>query len=102
MEVKIKRDPIYERIGLDLVRKTVVSIQQAYKGANIPVETPWGEVILTIPQSSQGGQKLRLKGRGIQQGKKRGDLFVQIAIRIPKKQDSKILELVEALEKIEA
>jgi curved DNA-binding protein len=44
--------------------------------------TPEGDVELTIPPGSQGGRKLRLKGRGLP-GSQPGDLYAALSIALP-------------------
>ncbi|MFD1218073.1 MULTISPECIES: DnaJ C-terminal domain-containing protein [Microbulbifer] len=55
---------------------------EAALGAKVPVSIPDGEVQLTIPANSRGGNKLRLKGRGIP-AKEPGDLYVVLDIVTP-------------------
>jgi DnaJ-class molecular chaperone len=98
LEIKIKKDKAYERKGLDLEKTENLTIGQAYKGAVVPIDTPWGQVKMSIPPGTQGGQKLRLKGKGIKKGKAQGDLYVLMNIRIPVQQDKDVEEAIEIIE----
>ncbi|MDD5308136.1 MAG: J domain-containing protein [Deltaproteobacteria bacterium] len=98
LEIRIKPDPAYQRQGLDLVKRETVTVGQAYHGVVVKVETPWGQGKLTIPPGTQGGQKMRLKGQGVRRGAARGDLYVQIGIRVPTRQDEQTAAAVDKLE----
>jgi curved DNA-binding protein len=98
LEIRVKSDAVYQRQGLDLVKRESVTVGQAYHGATVKVSTPWGQGKLTIPPATQGGQKMRLKGQGVRRGTEQGDLYVQIAIRIPTRQDAETATTVDKLE----
>jgi curved DNA-binding protein len=56
---------------------------------------------LKIPKGSQGGQRLRLRGRGVKdpKGAATGDLYVRLMVQVPKNGGTERLkEAVEALE----
>jgi curved DNA-binding protein len=98
LEIAVKKDKTYERKGLDLVKAELITIGQAYRGAVVPIETPWGEVKMSVPAGTQGGQQLRLKGKGIKKGKEQGNLYVRMNIRVPTEQDEKADEAIEIIE----
>jgi DnaJ-class molecular chaperone len=98
IEVHVKPDPVYERKGMDLIKREKVTVGQAYNGAAVPVETPWGHGKLSIPPGTQGGQRLRLKGKGVKKGDKSGDLYVYVDIKIPTDKTEGTQKAVEALE----
>jgi curved DNA-binding protein len=68
----------------DLLMELPVAPWEAVLGGRVPVETLDGEVDLIIPPGSQGGQQLRLRGRGLRrrQGGS-GDLYVRLKIVVP-------------------
>ena len=59
---------------------------EAALGASIDVLTPSGRVQVIVPPASRGGQKLRLKGRGIP-GDPPGDLYLQLELVLPPDSD---------------
>jgi len=68
-------------------------------GDSIPVTGILGdEIELKIPPGSQPGDILRLRGRGMPglEGRRRGDLFAHLDVRIPKKLTSEQRKAVEA------
>ncbi len=98
LEVKVKRGEEYVRDGMNLTKTEKISIGTAYFGGSINVETPWGKGKVTMPRGTQGGQKLRIAGHGIRKEGKSGDLYVKVAIKIPKNIDADTEELVKKLE----
>lgn len=97
IEIKIKEDKTYKRNGMDLERRERITVIEAYKGVIKDIETPWGEVKMTIPAGTQGGTRLRLRGKGMKKGKEKGDLYINIAIEIPKKRDERTEKMIEAM-----
>ena len=67
-------------------------------GARVSVPTIDGSVEMTIPAGSQGGQRLRLRGQGLnRRGGGRGDEYVRLKIVTPTKPSEKEKELFERL-----
>jgi curved DNA-binding protein len=83
LEIRVREHPRYRREGDDLIVVESITFAQAYKGTSLPVETPWGKVVMTVPAGTQGGQRLRVKGHGIRRKGSSGDLLVDITVRIP-------------------
>lgn len=98
LEIRIKKDKAYERDDLDLIKKEKVTVKEAYVGTQKDIETPWGPVKIKIPAGTQGGTRMRLKGKGIKSGGKAGDLYLNITIQIPTKEDQRTKEAIEELE----
>ena len=99
LEIRIKRDKIYERNGNDLYKKEMFTLGEVYHGVIKEIETPWGRVKINVPKGTQGGSKLRLKGKGVKKGKEAGDLYVNVAIMVPKGISKETEEAVNAVEK---
>lgn len=83
---RIKPHPHFKRDGDDIQIEVPITITEAALGAQVTIPTVDGPTRLTIPQGMQGGQKLRLKGKGAPhlKGSGRGDMFAVIKIVIPK------------------
>lgn len=75
LEVDIAPDPRFRLEGRDIHYTLPMAPWEAALGARIEVPTLDGAVELTVPEDSQSGQRLRLKGRGLG-GKRRGDQYV--------------------------
>ena len=98
LEIKMRKDRNYERRGDDLYKKEKITVGEAYSGIAKKMETPWGEIKMTIPKGTQGGSTMRIKGKGIKRGNTQGDLYIQIAITIPTNREEKTKEAIERLE----
>jgi curved DNA-binding protein len=78
-------DPVFRRTGADLERDLPLTVGEALLGAQVPVQSPRGRVLLTIPAGTQTGRTFRLTGRGMPKFKATGfgDLLVRTRIVIP-------------------
>ncbi len=85
IELHIKPHPLYRVEGPDLHMDLPVSIPDAVLGAKVDAPTPEGTVSLTVPQHSNSGATLRLRGRGAVDPEtgRRGDLFARIMLTLP-------------------
>ncbi len=83
----VKEHAIFERHGNDLHCTIPINVAQAVLGDEITVPTLEGPHLLVIPEGTQSGAALRLKGKGVPevQGRGCGDLVVHIDVRIPSK-----------------
>lgn len=91
--------PRYRVQGKDLVFDLPLAPWEAALGADVRVPTLDGDVVLTVPPGSHSGRKLRLRGRGLGSGDKRGDLYALVAIDVPGTLTAREKELFEALAK---
>ena len=83
IETRVKPHPLLRRDGLNLHMKVPVTLHEAYNGASIEIPTFDGPVKLRVPALSQPGARLRLKGKGVKRKQKRGDLLVELVVRLP-------------------
>jgi molecular chaperone DnaJ len=91
----------FKREGFDIYIEKEISFPQAVLGAKVPVETLEGEVTILVPEGTEHGQLIRLKGKGITHlgNSGRGDLYVVIALKVPKKISKEGKRLLEQLGK---
>jgi molecular chaperone DnaJ len=83
----VKEHSIFERHDNDLHCTIPISVAQAALGDEIEVPTLEGPHELEIPEGTQSGAELRIKGKGVPevQGRGRGDLVMHIDVKIPHK-----------------
>ena len=95
--------PVFEVDGHNLTRAVKITPWQAVLGGKVSVGTLDGNVDMKVPPGTQGGQRLRLRGKGLPRrgGEGSGDLYVRVEIAIPKTLSAKEKELWEELAKLE-
>lgn len=87
----------YRVSGRNLYFDLVLAPWEAALGAEVPVRTIDGDVILTIPPGTHPAHKLRLRGHGLGSGQSRGDLYAVVHIDVPGTLTAREKELFEAL-----
>jgi DnaJ-class molecular chaperone len=96
IELAIKPHPTFKRENDTLVMDLPISVPDAVLGGKVEAPTPDGPVTLSIPKGSNSGAKLRLKGRGLSDGKgKRGDLFARLVVTLPDAPDAELEKFAE-------
>ena len=96
IETEVQPHPVLRRDGLDLYLTLPVTLDEAYNGASVDVPTFEGTVVLKIPPRSQNHARLRLRGKGIERKSTRGDLFVELDIRMPDQPDEALAAALRA------
>jgi curved DNA-binding protein len=101
--VEVKSHPEFHREGYDVWLTREISLTKAVLGSHIKIPTVEGERKLKIPAGVQPGTVIRLKGLGVPliRGTGRGDQYVKILVKIPKKLKKEEKRLYEQLSKIE-
>jgi DnaJ-class molecular chaperone len=99
LHVRIEPHPLFHIVDEDnLELELPVAPWEAALGAKVPVPTLDGSVEMTIRAGTQGGQRLRLRGQGLnRRGGGRSDLYIRIKIVNPPKLTAKEKELFEKL-----
>jgi molecular chaperone DnaJ len=97
--LSIRKHDFFEREGQDLHCLIPISFPQAALGADIEIAGVDGAVMLKIPEGTQSGKELRLRGKGVPylNEKGRGDLIVRVVVQIPKKLTRAQRELITEL-----
>jgi curved DNA-binding protein len=98
LRVRLARHPDFSVEGSDLVHEVKIAPWQAVLGDQIIVPTLEGNARLKLPPGTQGGQRFRLRGRGLPGvSGQRGDLYVVVQIAVPKKLSERERELWDQL-----
>ena len=100
IQIKILEDPVFKREEQNLMVEKEISFSQAVLGTKVEVPTlEGGSLQVKIPPGTQPQSKLRLKGYGLPSlgSKGKGDQFVKISIRVPKKITDRQKKLLEEL-----
>ncbi|MBK1665316.1 molecular chaperone DnaJ [Rhodospirillum rubrum] len=98
VEIGVKEHAFFRRDGINVVVDVPVTLQEVVLGGKITVPTLEGKVSVTVPEGSNTGTVLRLRGKGIpQENGQRGDLLVRLGITLPDPEDPKLKTLVKKL-----
>jgi curved DNA-binding protein len=101
LQVRLARHPDFSVEGTDLIHEVKIAPWQAVLGTELKVPTPDGDVRLKVPPGTRGGQRFRLRGRGLPTSAgARGDLYVDVQINVPKKITERERELWRELAKL--
>lgn len=96
LEVHFKPHERYRVEERDVYETLPISPWEAALGAQIKAPLPDGTVEVRIPEGSQTGRKLRLRGRGIP-GDPPGDLYLVLEVAVPPADTPKARELYERM-----
>jgi molecular chaperone DnaJ len=97
--LSIRPHDYFERHGYDLHCVLPISFPQAAMGDEFEIPGIDGPVKIKIPEGTQSGKELRIRGRGVPYLNERGhgDLIVKVLVQIPRKLNRAQRELVAKL-----
>ena len=95
----IRPHDFFERSGHDLHCVIPISFPQAALGAEFEIAGIDGPINVKIPEGTQSGKELRIRGRGVPylNDKGHGDLIVKVVVQTPRKLSRTQRELVAKL-----
>jgi curved DNA-binding protein len=101
LQVSIKEHPVFSREGDDLIVEKEINFSEAVLGTTIEVPTLEGMKKVKVPPGTQSHTKMRLKGLGTPhfQGEGKGDEYVKVIVKVPKKMTEKSKGLIQELAK---
>ena len=97
--IRVEPHPMFKREGNDLVCDVPIGVVKATLGGDLDVPTLDGRATIKVPAGTRGGQRFRLKGRGVpaRTGRPAGDLYAVVQIVTPKNLDERSRALLEEL-----
>ncbi|MEY3458515.1 MAG: Heat shock protein, partial [Planctomycetota bacterium] len=105
LDIQVRRHPLFEREGQDLLFVLPITFAQAALGAEIEIPTLKGRENLKIRPGTQPGESSRLRGFGMPDPSGRsqriGDLVVQIQVEVPRKLSSEQEDLLRKLAELD-
>ena len=100
VRVHVMPHATFHREGYDILFDLHVQMSTLLKGGEQTIETLDGKVSVSIPELSQPGDLLRLRGKGIPKSRgSRGDFLIRLHPQIPRRLSSKARQLLDDLEK---
>jgi molecular chaperone DnaJ len=98
VKIHVTPDSRFKRDGGNLITDLSIKLSDALLGAEYTVATLDGDEKVSIPMGVTHGEMLRIKNKGVPNGRgKRGDLFVHIKITLPQKLSKSARQLIEKL-----
>jgi molecular chaperone DnaJ len=97
--LSVRPHDFFERHGYDLYCVIPISFPQATLGADFEIPGIDGPVSIKVPEGTQSGREVRVRGRGVPflNEKGSGDLVVKVVVQIPRKLSRAQRELVAKL-----
>jgi curved DNA-binding protein len=106
LRIRLKPHPVYQVNGRDLTTRVTIPVSTAVLGGEVGVVTLGGKTVrMKVPETSQPGLKLRLRGLGLPAlGEKgtAGDLYVVVDVVLPRALNDDTRRLYEELAKVDA
>jgi len=101
LQISIREHPTFSREGDDLVVEKEINFSEAVLGTAIEIPTLEGKKSIRIPPGTQSHTKMRLKGLGLPHFQKegKGDEYVKVIVRVPKKVTERSRGLIQELAK---
>lgn len=92
VEIRVKPSPIFRQEGENLLTRLAVPLATAILGGELKVPTLEGAAVVRVPPGTDSGRKLRLRSKGaLNPGTgRRGDLFVEIELHLPRHHDPEL------------
>jgi len=88
LTIRLDSDDVYRIDGNDVEADLPVAPWEAVLGTKVGVRTPDGSVTLTVAPGSRAGSRLRLRGKGFDDGRGgRGDFYAVIRLALPELTD---------------
>jgi molecular chaperone DnaJ len=103
--VEEKEDPLFQRLGDDIITDVFITYSQAVLGDRIEVPTLEGRAMLKIPPGTQSHRifRMRDKGLGRLHGSGRGDQLVRVILHTstsPSREEKELLEQLKEKQKV--
>jgi curved DNA-binding protein len=101
LKVKFKKGGLFELDGINLNHTVDMAPWEAAFGAEIPVNTLDGKIMVKIPPGVQSDSRIRVSGRGYRERDgRRGDLYLKVRIVNPSVLTEQEKELYEKLKNV--
>ena len=101
--IEVQEHKLFERDGPNLYCRVPVSIATAALGGEIEVPTiDGGRSRVKVPEGSQSGRQMRLRGKGMPalRGAATGDMFIELAVETPVKLTARQREILREFDQL--
>ncbi|MBQ3552332.1 MAG: molecular chaperone DnaJ [Clostridia bacterium] len=102
IKLTVRPHKVFVRDGIDIKQTITVPVTTAVLGDTIELKTLSGIIQYEIPEGTQPGAVLRLKGHGVSRPKSsaKGDMLITVNVEIPKKLTKEQREAFESLHEL--
>ena len=103
VRIFVKSHPIFERRGDDLFTQSQINFSQAALGDEIEIKSLEGtNLLLQVPAGTESGKIFKLSGKGIPHfgGYGKGNLYIELKVKTPKKLNKEQKRAVDELRKL--
>lgn len=97
LEIVVRESKVWRRDGADLRMAVGVPLQTMVLGGSVEVTTPAGSVTLKVPEGSNTGATLRLRGKGVQLPGKAGHLYARLEAVIENPKDEALRDWAKGM-----
>lgn len=98
--VNVEEHDSLERKDDDLFTTVKIGVGDAALGTSVQVPTPDSEIQVEIPEGTQPGEVLRIKGKGMPSNNRfsrGGDLYIKVDVEVPEELNDEQREMMEDL-----
>lgn len=88
--VTVGEHAFFRREGEDILVELPITLDEAVLGGRVEVPTIDGRVALTVPKGASSGRVLRVRGKGVKRGDRRGDQLVTLKVVMPPAVDGEL------------
>ena len=100
IKIHVGKHPVLRKEGSNLVADLTIKLSSALLGDEYIIKTLEGDLAVKIPAGVSFGEILRIKGKGVPIDKnRRGDLLINLSIKLPRKVSRGAQKLIEELRK---
>lgn len=95
VRVSVSPHKVYKRDGLNLILNLEIKLSEALLGMTYNLKTLEGDNLeIKIPDKTNNGDLLRVRGKGVPSSHGRGDIIIHISVKMPTKISSKMKDLI--------
>ena len=85
ISVTVAPHKLFTRKNADLYMTYPITFMQALLGDKVRIPALKGDPIsMTIPEGTQSATTIKLRGAGVDLGRRKGDMYVKVLVDIPK------------------
>jgi molecular chaperone DnaJ len=102
VRITVSNHKFFKRDGYDLYLDVPITLTQATLGIELEAPLLKGKIKYSVPEGTQSGTVLRLKGKGIKHlnSSRYGDLYIKIKVEVPQKLSKKQKDLLLKFEEL--